>query len=253
MILNQGLLDQIKGLKEKVENQDTKKIEQSENEELARLKNDNKKLLMQIKKLKDDKKSLESKLEQFIRKEALKSSKVKILVVEKWTNTDPIHNTAKEDAKSVEEKTYTDAGVQTMETPSILTNRSSSVNNATSVHEENKTLKVNQEKSTSTIRESHATETPYQLPNHKRRHFNQWKYQHRSEGKQLTYRPKTVDASTIENKLFWESYNCSTLRSSYHLVSSTITTSRTEYHANLTQAKARHKAFHNYAARTKHF
>jgi hypothetical protein len=258
-ILNQRLLEQIKGLKEKAENRDTKKVEQSENEELARLKNHNQSLLMQIKKLKDDKKSLERKLEQLIRKEASKSSEVKIQVVEKGTNTDPIHITAKEDAKSVEEKTYTDVGVQTMETPSILTNRSSSINNATSVHEENKTLKVNQENATSTIRESHATKTPYRHPNHKRRHFNQSKYQHRSEGKQLTYRPKNVDASTLENKLFWESYKrnipqrinlgwsdpftvqqlCSTLRSLYRLVSSTITISETKNRAKTLQAKAK--------------
>ena len=66
-----------------------------------------------------------------------------------------------------------DVGVQMMETPSILTTRSLSINKETLVHEENKTLKVNQENTTSTMRESHATETPYQLPNHKRRHFNQ--------------------------------------------------------------------------------
>jgi hypothetical protein len=35
MILNQRLLEQIKGLKEKAENRDTKKVEQLENEELA--------------------------------------------------------------------------------------------------------------------------------------------------------------------------------------------------------------------------
>jgi hypothetical protein len=53
--------------------------------------------------------------------------------------------------------------------PSILTNRSSSINNITSMHEENKTLEVNQENTTSTIRNSHATKTPYQHLNHKSR------------------------------------------------------------------------------------
>jgi hypothetical protein len=63
MILNQILLEKIKGLKENAENWDTKKVEQLGNEELARLKNHNQSLIMQIKKLKDDKKSLENKLE----------------------------------------------------------------------------------------------------------------------------------------------------------------------------------------------
>jgi hypothetical protein len=43
-----------------------------------------------------------------------------------------------------------------MEISSILTNRSPSINNVTSVHEENKTPKVNQENVASTIRKSHA-------------------------------------------------------------------------------------------------
>jgi hypothetical protein len=50
--------------------------------------------------------------------------------VEKGTNTDPIHITTQEDANPVEEKTYRDVGVQTMGTPSVHTNRSSSINQA---------------------------------------------------------------------------------------------------------------------------
>jgi hypothetical protein len=96
---------------------------------------------MQIKKLKNDKKSLENKLEQLIEKEASKSSDVKIQVVEKGTNTDPIHITTQEGAKSVQEKTYTDVGVQTMEISGVLTNKNATINKP--VHEEDKTPKVN--------------------------------------------------------------------------------------------------------------
>jgi hypothetical protein len=51
---------------------------------------------------------LESKLEQLIRKEASKSSEVKIQVVEKGINTDPINITTKEDVNPVEVKTYSE-------------------------------------------------------------------------------------------------------------------------------------------------
>jgi hypothetical protein len=175
------LLEQIRGLKEeKAENRDMKKVEKSENEELSHLKNHNQNLLTQIKKLKNDKKLLENKLEQLIEKEASKSSDVKIQVVEKGTNTDPIHITTQEGAKSVEVRTFLDVGVQTMEIPSVLTNRNSTINKATPVHEEDIIPKANQENTTSTIRESHATKTLYRHPNHKSRYLNQSKYQHRS-------------------------------------------------------------------------
>ena len=129
--LNQGLLEQIRKLKEeKLENPDIKDIDKSDNEENSRLKNHNQNLLMQIKKLKNDKRLLENKLEQ-IHKEASKSSGVKIQLMEKGTNTNPIHITAQEDANLVKEKTYRDVGVQMMETPSVLTNKNSSTNNAT--------------------------------------------------------------------------------------------------------------------------
>jgi hypothetical protein len=51
--------------------------------------------------------------------------------VEQGTNTEPIHIIAQEDANPIEEKTYKDGGVQTMETPSVLINKSSSINNST--------------------------------------------------------------------------------------------------------------------------
>jgi hypothetical protein len=63
-----------------------------------------------------------------------------------------------------------------METPSVLTNKSSSINNATSMHEENKTPKENQENTTKMIRENHATRTPYRHTNHKSKYLNQSEY-----------------------------------------------------------------------------
>jgi len=107
---NQMLLEQIRKLKDgKLENQDIKnKVDKSENEELACLKNQNRNLLTQIKKLKNDKKSLEIKIEQLIRKEASKSSEVKIQVVEKGINLDLINIKTKEDVNRVEVKTYSE-------------------------------------------------------------------------------------------------------------------------------------------------
>jgi hypothetical protein len=53
--LTQGLLEQIKTLKEeKLENIDNRDIDKSNNKENSPLKNHNRKLLMQIKKLKND-------------------------------------------------------------------------------------------------------------------------------------------------------------------------------------------------------
>jgi hypothetical protein len=124
--LNQGLLEQIRKLKEeKLENPGIKDIDKSNNEENSRQKNYNENLLMQIKKLKNDKRLLENKLEQ-IHKEASKSSGVKIQVVEKGINTDSIYIIAQEDANPVEEKTFTDVGVQTMES-GVFTNKNAVV------------------------------------------------------------------------------------------------------------------------------
>ena len=54
-----------------------------------------------------------------------------------------------------------------METPSVITNKISSINNVTSMHQENKNLEINQEKSKSTIKESNATKAPYHHSNYK--------------------------------------------------------------------------------------
>jgi len=137
------------------------------NEEISRLKSHSQNLIAQIKKLKGEKLQQET-LKQLVRKkstidketmndpiEVKKSSTVKIHVAEEGTNTN-----------LVEVGTTSDVEVQTMEVPSVLTNKSSSINKTTSVHEENKTLKVNQEKATCTIRERHSTKTPYRHPDH---------------------------------------------------------------------------------------
>jgi CTP synthase (UTP-ammonia lyase) len=135
--LNQGLLKKIRKLnEEKLENLDIKDIDKSDNEESSLQKNHNQNIVMQIKKLKNDKRLLEKELEQ-IQKEASKSLGVKIQVVGKRTNIDPIYTTTQKDVNPVEEKKYTYVGLQTMGTPSIHTNRSSSTNQATSMHEEN--------------------------------------------------------------------------------------------------------------------
>jgi hypothetical protein len=77
---------------------------------------------MQIKKLKNDKNSLENKLQLLIEKEATKFLDEQIQVMENGTITDPIHVTTQESARSIEKKTTPDVGVQTMEAPSVLTN-----------------------------------------------------------------------------------------------------------------------------------
>ena len=71
---------------------------------------------------------MENKLEQFIEKEASKSSGVKIQVVEKGTNTDPVDITTQKYSNPVGEKTYKDVGVQMMEVTGVLTNRNAAIN-----------------------------------------------------------------------------------------------------------------------------
>jgi hypothetical protein len=159
--------------------------------------------------------------------------------VEQGTNTKPIHIIAQEDANPIEEKTYKDVGVQTTETPSVLTNKSLAINNATSVQEENKMPKENQENATNMIRKNHAIRTPYRHPNHKRRYLNELEYQCHLRWKQLTYLLKNIDIDKIKSRdnnsswkcnvpqkieLGWSDpftiqKFCSTLRGSYCLVS----------------------------------
>ena len=77
---------------------------------------------MQSKKLNNDKNSLQERLEKFTNKEALtnpieleKSLDVKIQIVEKGTNTNPINITTQKDANLVEVRISLDVGAQTME------------------------------------------------------------------------------------------------------------------------------------------
>jgi len=117
------------------ENQDLENKLSEKEEESSCLKNLNQRLLKQIKGLQE--------------KEASKSSDVKIQVMAKGTNTDLANIKTQENSNPVEEKTYTDVGVQTMDI-------------------------------TITIKGSHGTKTPYQHRNNERRHFNESKYPHHS-------------------------------------------------------------------------
>jgi len=115
---------------------------------------------------------LENKLEQLIKNEASKSLGVKIQVVEKGTNTNSIHVTTQEGAKSIEVRTFSDVGGQTVEIPNV----DPTINKATSVHEEDIIPKANRENTASTIREIYATKTLYLHSNHKSRFLNQLNY-----------------------------------------------------------------------------
>jgi hypothetical protein len=182
-----------------------------------------------------------------------KSSTAKIQVAEKQTNT-----------SLVEPGTTSDVGIQTMENTNVLTDISTSINKTTSMYEETKTLKVNQEKASSTIKENHVTRTPYRHKKHKSRCINKSEHQYHSGQKQLTYLPKNIDTSIIKShNKFWESYKHNvpqiiklgwsnhlivrnfflTLIGSHCLISSTTTTPRTKNDANTLQAKEkRHQA-----------
>ena len=146
-----------------------------------------------------------------------------------------------------------------MGTPSVRTNRSSSINQSTSMCEENCIPKLNQENTTSMIRENNVIRTPYRHPNHKRRHLKQSEYQYHWGREWLTYRPKNIDTNTIKShdnhsswkcnipqkiELGWFDHFtirqfCSTLHHSYRLVSSILTTPKTESHAKTLQARTK--------------
>jgi hypothetical protein len=78
---------------------------------------------------------LENKLELLIEKEALEFLDEQIQVMENGTITYPIHVKAQEDANPFEKKSYRYVGVQMEGTPSVHTNRSSSINQPTSMRE----------------------------------------------------------------------------------------------------------------------
>jgi hypothetical protein len=74
---------------------------------------------------------VENKFEQLIKEKASKSSDLKIQVVGTRTNIDPINITTQEGANTVEVGATMDVEVQTMEIPSVITNRNSAINKAT--------------------------------------------------------------------------------------------------------------------------
>lgn len=79
---------------------EVEKIIADKYKEVTCLKDHNEKLLTQIKKFNKDKKLLESEVQQFIEKEASKSSVVQ--VEEKGTNADLVNITTQENDKSDE-------------------------------------------------------------------------------------------------------------------------------------------------------
>jgi hypothetical protein len=265
--LNQRLLEQIRMLKEEEsEKEDKNKVDKSDKEENSRLKVHNQSLLTQIKKLKSDKKSLQNKLEQLINKESLvdketmtepmeleKSSDVKIPIVDKGINTDPVNLTTQKDANPADVKRSSNVEVETSQG-----------------YEEDSIPKVNQEKATSIRSKDQVARTPYRHPNHKSRYFNQSMYQQ----KQMTDMPKNITSTTSgaqsrsyhgsrnTSSFFQEPYKhpvpqkielgwadsftirqfCSVLRRSYRLRSSTITNSRMKNQETILQARARDKS-----------
>jgi len=108
------------------------KITTDKNEEVSRLKDHSRKLLTQIKKLKNNKKSLKDKLEQ-LTQEVLKSPVVTVKVEDKGTNSNQLNVTTQEEDKQVEENPHLDVAVQMMNTPT----EGSVTNSTTSSPEEN--------------------------------------------------------------------------------------------------------------------
>lgn len=161
--LDQKLLEQIKNLKDK--EKDTKdKVNDSENDELSRLRNHNQALLMQIKKLKRDNKSLDDKLEQ-------------------------LQEVTQAEDKPTEVKTHAEVAVQMVDIP----NDDSVANSITT------TLDWNQETNTNMIRESLTRRTIYRHSNHKSRLSNQSAYQYHPEHKWQKYVPKNTEVWRIQS------------------------------------------------------
>jgi hypothetical protein len=127
------------------------------------------------------------------------------------------------------------------------------------MREENHISKLNEENTTSMIRKNHVIRNPYRHPNHTSRYLNQSEYQCHSGRERLTYHPKNIDTSAIQshdNHSSWKSnvpqkielgwsdpftirQFCSTLRHSYRLVSSILTTPKTENHAKTLRARTK--------------
>jgi glycogen debranching enzyme len=111
---------------------------------------------MAIKNLKNDKKSLDNKLEFLKEKKALKFSDELIQVMKNETITDPIHITTQETESSTEKNTYSYVGVQTMEVSSV-----DPTTKKTTSNEEDTIPTVNRGNTTCSVRENHVTRKPY--------------------------------------------------------------------------------------------
>lgn len=103
------------------------------------------------------------------------------------------------DANSVKVGISSNVEVQTLENPSIFTNRHFMNNKATQVCKEDTLPKFKQEGNINMVRKDDITRTPYLHPNHKNRYFNQSMYQYRFEQNQLTYIPKNINSDTIRS------------------------------------------------------
>ena len=102
-------------IENKNKEKDTKyKVDNSENGELSRLRNHNQALLTQIKKLKDDKKSLNEKIEQ-LQEVVSNSLVISVKVEDKKTNIDPVKIITQAKNKPTEVKTQVEFAVQTMD------------------------------------------------------------------------------------------------------------------------------------------
>ena len=236
------------------------KITIDKNGEVSRLKNHSEKLLMQIKILKKDKKSLENQVQQLIKKEA---SNVGIQVDDKTTNIDSVNVTTQDEDKQVEENTRLEFAVQTMNIPSecFITN------STTFSPEEN--IKIG----TCSVRKNQTKRVPYRYPNHENRRINYATYLNQSEPKQQINDPKKSNVTSTqcyEDKslqsfsdqnaiqkinLGWSNpfsvrQFCLSLRRSYQLVSTRMTIMRQK---DFQRRKRDQAFFHRQALRTKLF
>jgi hypothetical protein len=217
------------------------------NEEISCFKGHNKKLLVQIKKAKVTKK-YGKKLEQ--EKEDLKKELKKNLTEKKEENSrlKNLNQEILEQIKKLKEEKLENPDIKDINKSRrekinkkrqrqmskykrwklqiLLTNKKSSINKATSAHEENHVSKSKEENATSMIKGNHLMRTPYQHSNHKSIYINQLEYQYYPRREPYKHPISQKIEVGWENSFAIRRF-CSTLRHSYHLVSSTMTTPKT--------------------------
>jgi hypothetical protein len=125
-----------------------------------------------------------------------------------------------------------------MEDPSKLTNQNSAINKATSSHEENHISKSKEENGISMIRGNHVMRTPSRHSNHKSRYINHLEYQYYTKGEPYKHPVSQKIKLGWENSFTIQQF-FSTLRHSYRLVSSILTTQKTESHVKTFQARTK--------------